>query len=88
MASREQASLRNCSNLAAAPTTLRSRILDLIEAETRRCLEGQHAEIIAKVIALVDPDVIDALYRASRAGVKIQLNVRGRLLFEAGCDGD
>ncbi|MCG8652729.1 MAG: polyphosphate kinase 1, partial [Pirellulales bacterium] len=64
------------NHLAAAPTTLRKRILDLIEAETQRCREGQRAEIIAKLNALVDTEVIDALYRASQAGVKIQLNVR------------
>ena len=68
---------RQLQHLAAAPISLRNRILSLIENETLRSLEGQKAEIIAKVNALVDPEVIDALYRASQAGVKIQLNVRG-----------
>ena len=71
-------------HLAAAPMTLRNRIIDLIEAETRRCLEGQKAEIVAKVNALVDTEVIDSLYRASQAGVKIQLNVRGICCLKPG----
>ena len=68
---------RQLQHLAAAPISLRNRILNLIENETLRSLEGQKAEIIAKVNALVDTEVIDALYRASQAGVRIQLNVRG-----------
>jgi polyphosphate kinase len=74
-------------HLAAAPTTLRNRILDLIDAETRRCLEGQKAEIVVKINALVDTEVIDALYRASQAGVKIQLNVRGICCLKPGVKG-
>lgn len=74
-------------HLAAAPISLRNRILALIENETLRCLEGQKAEIVAKVNALVDPQVIDALYRASQAGVKIQLNVRGVCCLKPGVKG-
>ncbi len=73
--------------LAAAPTTLRSRILGLIEAETQRCREGQPAEIIAKVNALVDTDIINALYEASCAGVKVRLNVRGVCCLVPGVKG-
>lgn len=73
--------------LAVAPTTLRSRLLGLIEAETQRRREGQKAEIIAKVNSLVDTDVIDALYEASRAGVKIRLNVRGVCCLKPGIKG-
>lgn len=74
-------------HLAAAPITLRNRILDLIEAETRRSLAGQKGEIMAKVNALVDPEIIDALYRASQAGVQIQLNVRGVCCLRPGVPG-
>lgn len=74
-------------HLAAAPINLRNRILDLIEAETRRTLQGQRGEIMAKLNALVDPDVIDALYRASQAGVNIQLNVRGICCLKPGVKG-
>lgn len=73
--------------LAAAPTTLRAKLLALIEAETQRCREGQRAEIMAKVNALVDTEVIDALYEASRAGVKIRLNVRGVCCLKPGIRG-
>lgn len=74
-------------HLAAAPISLRNRILELIENETLRCQQGQSAEIICKVNALVDTEVIDALYRASQAGVKIQLNVRGVCCLKPGVKG-
>lgn len=74
-------------HLAAAPTTLRSRLLGLIEAETQRRRDGQKAEIIVKVNSLVDTEVIDALYEASRAGVKIRLNVRGVCCLKPGIKG-
>ena len=74
-------------HLDSAPTTLRKRIIDLINAETQRCIEGQKAEIFAKINALVDTEVIDALYRASQAGVKIQLNVRGVCCLRPGVPG-
>jgi polyphosphate kinase len=74
-------------HLSAAPISLRNRILELIENETLRCQEGQKAEIIAKVNALVDTEVIDALYRASQAGVKILLNVRGVCCLKPGVKG-
>ena len=74
-------------HLSSAPITLRNRIVGLIENETLRCQEGQKAEIIAKVNALVDPAVIDALYRASQAGVKILLNVRGVCCLKPGVKG-
>jgi polyphosphate kinase len=74
-------------HLAAAPISLRNRILSLIENETLRCLEGQAAEIIVKVNALADTEVIDALYRASQAGVRILLNVRGVCCLKPGVKG-
>jgi len=74
-------------HLAAAPTTLRGKLLGLIEAETQRRRQGQRAEIIAKVNALVDTEVIDALYEASRVGVKVRLNVRGVCCLKPGIRG-
>lgn len=74
-------------HLAVAPTTLRSRILGLIEAETKRRVEGQEAEIIAKLNALVDTDIINALYEASRAGVRVRLNIRGVCCLVPGLKG-
>lgn len=74
-------------HLDSAPTTLRTRIVNLINAETQRCIEGQRTEIFAKINALVDTEVIDALYRASQAGVKILLNVRGVCCLRPGVPG-
>ena len=60
-----------------APETLRDELMRAIEREEAHALEGREARIIAKMNALVDPRVIRALYRASRAGVQIDLIVRG-----------
>jgi polyphosphate kinase len=73
--------------LVMAPTGLRDRVLRLIERERRRAEEGQAAEIRAKMNALVDEDVIRALYDASRAGVRIRLNVRGVCCLRPGIKG-
>jgi polyphosphate kinase len=61
----------------AAPLGLRERIIEMIDAETDRKNHGQKARIIAKLNSLVDPEIIEALYRASNAGVEIRLNIRG-----------
>jgi polyphosphate kinase len=63
--------------IEAAPTGLRPRILELIEAETHRRQQGQQAFIDAKINSLVDPEIINALYAASQAGVTVRLNIRG-----------
>ena len=55
--------------IAAAPLTLRTKLLDLIENETRRSQQGQKGLIMAKLNSLVDADIINALYAASQAGV-------------------
>ncbi|HVR71684.1 MAG TPA: polyphosphate kinase 1 [Vicinamibacteria bacterium] len=73
--------------LVMAPSTLRERLLRLIEREQRRAEEGQAAEIRAKMNSLVDEDLIRALYDASRAGVKIRLNVRGICCLRPGVKG-
>jgi polyphosphate kinase len=73
--------------LAMAPTTLRERLLRLIQREQRRAEEGQPAEIRAKMNSLVDEEMIRALYDASKAGVKIRLNVRGTCCLRPGVKG-
>ncbi|WP_419190047.1 polyphosphate kinase 1 [Stieleria marina] len=73
--------------LIAAPIGLRKRLLDLIAAERQRCLQGQKGQITAKLNALVDTELIDALYRASQAGVKIRLNIRGVCCLRPGVEG-
>ncbi len=64
-------------NLAISPLTLKSRLLELIGAEADHARAGRPAEIWGKANALIDPDVIDAFYRASEAGVRIHLVIRG-----------
>ena len=73
--------------IESAPLGLRERILDLIEGETRLARQHQPALIMAQFNSLVDAKVINALYRASRAGVKIQLNVRGVCCLRPGVPG-
>ncbi|QDU35915.1 Polyphosphate kinase [Maioricimonas rarisocia] len=73
--------------IAAAPIGLRDAVLEMIASETERKKQGQEARIMAKVNALVDPELIDALYEASQAGVKIQLNIRGICCLKPGVEG-
>jgi polyphosphate kinase len=73
--------------LTMAPTGLRQRFLKLIDRERRRAAAGQDGEIIAKVNSLIDDEIIEALYAASRAGVRIRLNVRGICALRPGVPG-
>jgi polyphosphate kinase len=73
--------------LAVAPATLRARTLELIDRETAHAKAGRGGRIIAKMNALVDPEVIAALYRASQAGVEIDLIVRGICCLVPGLKG-
>jgi len=73
--------------LVIAPTGLKQRLLELIERETRRSRPEAPGRIMAKLNALADGEIIDALYRASAAGVQIRLNVRGICLLVPGIPG-
>ncbi|MFA5190028.1 MAG: polyphosphate kinase 1 [Verrucomicrobiia bacterium] len=73
--------------IEAAPHGLRAKLIEMIESETERSKQGQKAHIIAKLNALVHRDVIEALCRASQAGVKIDLNIRGVCCLRPGVAG-
>ncbi|NWG30768.1 MAG: polyphosphate kinase 1 [Rhodocyclaceae bacterium] len=64
-------------HLWQAPFTLHDNMLEAIRAETKIAKAGRKAQIIAKMNALLEPQIIEALYAASQAGVKIDLIVRG-----------
>jgi len=73
--------------LVVAPVGMREQIIGLIEREERNAREGRPARIIVKMNALVEPSVIDALYRASQGGVAIELVVRGICCLRPGLPG-
>ncbi len=70
-----------------APFALHALVMDLIERETAAAAAGQPARIRAKMNALIEPDVIAALYRASQAGVEVDLVVRGICCLRPGLPG-
>ena len=74
----------NWNKISAAPTDLREMFVKNIEREEKNALEGKPAKIIAKMNSLVDTGIIKALYRASMAGVKIELIVRGICCLKTG----
>ena len=65
------------NKLSLAPLWLRDRFHYLVEREIRHAKEGQEAHIIAKMNSVCDKDIIELMYKASKAGVKIELIVRG-----------
>ena len=73
--------------IEAAPLGMRPRLLALIEAEAERCRQGEAAGIDAKMNSLADPELIEALCRASQAGVKVRLSVRGICCLRPGAKG-
>ena len=75
------------NKLSLAPLWLKDRFLYLIGREQRHAENGETAHIIAKMNSLCDPDVMEALYKASAAGVKIELIVRGICCLRPGIPG-
>ncbi len=75
------------NHLWQSPFTMQSNLVDHIRAEARNARAGKPARIIAKMNALLEPSIIDELYKASRAGVKIDLIVRGVCALMPGVPG-
>jgi polyphosphate kinase len=74
-------------HLYQSPFTLHNMIISAIDREIEHAQAGRPAQIIAKMNALLEPQVIRALYRASQAGVKITLIVRGVCALRPGVEG-
>jgi polyphosphate kinase len=78
---------RAFKKLITAPNDMRKGLLALIDDEIRHVKEGRHGTIWAKMNSLVDEQIIDALYRASQAGVVVELVVRGICCLRPGVPG-
>jgi polyphosphate kinase len=74
-------------SLLVAPVQLRARLTELIERETAHAREGRPARLVIKVNAVTDDQMIRALYRASQAGVSVDLIVRGTCSLRPGIEG-
>lgn len=75
------------NKLSLAPLWLRGKFLELIQQEAENAREGRPAHIIAKMNSLCDKEIIEALYQASAAGVKIELIIRGICCLKVGILG-
>ena len=79
--------LQKMDCLAMAPVTLKSRLLSMIQREIERSTPEQPGLIIAKMNSLTHEEVIAALYKASQAGVRVLLNIRGICMLVPGVPG-
>jgi polyphosphate kinase len=78
---------RRLHHLWISPFSLHERMLAAIKREANRARRGTPAHVIAKMNALIEPRIIEALYRASQAGVRIDLIVRGVCALRPGIPG-
>ena len=74
-------------NLAISPHMIKPRILEGLEAEIEHARTGRPAQVWVKLNSITEPEVIDALYRASQAGVRIDMVIRGICSLRAGVAG-
>lgn len=79
--------LRKLKKILQSPFELHRALLALVENEARNAREGQPARIVAKMNSLTEPSIIQTLYRASQAGVSIDLIVRGPCCLRPGVPG-
>ncbi len=77
----------NYQKLLVAPVNLRAGLKALIDREIEHCKKGGEGRLIFKVNSLIDPSLIRTLYRASQAGVKVHLIVRGMCCLRPGVPG-
>jgi polyphosphate kinase len=73
--------------LLVAPVNMRDRMIAMINREAEHCSNGGSGRIVAKMNSLVDPQIIETLYKASQAGVKIDLIIRGMCCLRPGIEG-
>lgn len=78
---------REYRRLLVAPVNMRDRVMEMIQRETANARAGHGGRIIAKMNALVDSQIIEALYEASQAGVEIDLIIRGICCLRPGVEG-
>jgi len=78
---------RTFRRLLVAPHGMRARVIEMIDREIGHAAAGRPARIVLKINAIVDPACIEALYRASSAGVDIELIVRGICSLQPGVPG-
>ncbi len=78
---------RDYKNLLVSPLTLKSSLLEMIDIEIEHMKKNGHGYIVMKANGLIDADIISSLYKASIAGVKIDLNIRGLCCLRPGIPG-
>ena len=79
--------VKQLSAMLQSPFTLHKKIIGKIERETENAINGKSSRIIVKCNALIEPETIRALYRASQAGVKVDLIIRGICCLRPGVKG-
>lgn len=79
--------LQNMKHMGMAPVGLKSKLLNMIQREIDRSTAERPGLIVAKMNSLTHEEVIQALYKASQAGVKVLLNIRGICMLVPGVEG-